>query len=72
MDTDIQPISKAGWTKVDGVQPVKDDVLVEVLWGVIGSGLASIGTHMSPVYASEVDWQGLYSTAPHYWRYPEN
>lgn len=72
MDTDIQLISQAGWTKVDGIQPVKDDTVVEVLWGAIGAGLASIGIHMSPVYAREVDWAGLNSPPPNYWRHPEN
>lgn len=68
MDTQIQPIRPEGWTKVDGIQPVKDDVLVEILYGSVNPSGSLAGLFFTAVYAKEVDWNGKTIESPNYWR----
>ncbi|MBD4204411.1 hypothetical protein GUH47_00025 [Xanthomonas citri pv. citri] len=69
MDTQIRPISLEGWTKVDGVQPVRDSELIEVLYGDVNPDGYRVGIVHTVVYADEVDWAGRVIQSPSFWRY---
>lgn len=67
MDTQIQKYP-GGWTKVDGIQPVADNVLIEIVIGNINRGGFPVGFHFTPIYAREVDWTGKVHNPPDFWR----